>query len=124
VAVSLDPHVWLVNILVRIDGPGSLRFVLQPLVAIMLGIRDGWRGTPSTGMSSITKPFVIALVVDAVLSLFVLGAIYPFSTLFVGVVLVALPYTIAREAARRARGLALWCRDQRATYGKEGQVRR
>lgn len=121
-AISLDPHVWLANLLVRLDGPGAFRFVLQPLVAMLLGVRDGRRDTRAhrppylsccvgdaarrkasvkDGVATIGKPFVIALVVDAVLSLVILGAIYPVSTLFVGIVLVALPYTIARDLTGR-----------------------
>src|SRR4030088_1767271 len=42
-AISLDPYTWLVNLLVRLDGPGAFRFVLQPLVAMLLGVRDGRR---------------------------------------------------------------------------------
>jgi hypothetical protein len=121
-AISLDPHVWLVNLLVRLDGPGALRFVLQPLVATLLGVRDGHRDAGENrppylsrcvfdaarrkeslrdGVATIGKPFVIAIVVDAVLSYFVLGAIYPVSTLFVGIVLVAPPYVIARDLTGR-----------------------
>jgi hypothetical protein len=130
-AFSLDPHVWLANLLVRIDGPGALRFVLQPLVAMLLGVRDGRRdamvGRPPyisgllfdvlhrresllSGVGTISKPFLVSILIDAVLSHFVLGAIYPVSTLFVGIVLVALPYALARELtvrlmSSRCRGL-------------------
>jgi hypothetical protein len=121
-AISLDPHTWLVNLLVRLDGPGAFRFVFQPLVAMLLGVRDGRRdavanrppylsrcvfdvaarrASLSDGFATIGKPFVIAIVIDALLSLVILGAIYPVSTLFVGVVLVALPYVIARDLTGR-----------------------
>jgi len=121
-AISLDPHVWLVNLLVRLDGPGAFRFVLQPLVAALLGVRDGHRDAGANhppylsccvfdvtrrraslrdGVATIGKPFVIAILIDALLSLVILGAIYPGSTLFVGLVLVAMPYIIARDVTGR-----------------------
>ena len=80
---------FLAGLAGRLSGPGTLRFVLQPLVAILLGVRDGRRdaqtGQPPyfwallsdrehrramarQGATTIAKPFVIAIVVDAVLS--------------------------------------------------------
>jgi len=121
-AISLDPHVWLANLLVRVDGPGAFRFVLQPLVAMLLGVRDGRRDAGAhrrpylsscvfdvarrkaslrDGVAAIGTPFVIALVMDAALSVVIFGEIYPVSTLFVGVVLVALPYLLARDVTGR-----------------------
>jgi hypothetical protein len=119
---SLDPHTWLFNLFVRVSGPAALRFVLQPLLAVALGIRDGRndartahtpylsrifsdaanRGsTVVSGCDAIKTPFLVALLVDATVSLFVLDAIYPVSTLFVASVLVALPYVISREVTNR-----------------------
>jgi hypothetical protein len=34
-------HRFFEDIVVRLPGPGRLRFILQPLVAIVLGSRDG-----------------------------------------------------------------------------------
>src|SRR5919199_2927060 len=113
---------FLAGLAERIGGPGMLRFLIQPLVAILLGVRDGrhdaqagrppylWavlsyrghrRATVKQGAVAIAKPFVIALVTDAVLSYFTQGAVYPGETLAVGCLLVALPYTIARAATNR-----------------------
>jgi hypothetical protein len=113
---------FLAGLASRIGGPGTLRFVLQPLVAILLGVRDGrhdararrppylWavlfyrgqrRAAVKQGALAIAKPFVIAIAVDAVLSYTTLGAIYPGETLVVGCLLVALPYAIARAATGR-----------------------
>jgi hypothetical protein len=113
---------FLAGLAGRIGGPGTLRFVLQPLVAILLGVRDGhhdsregrppylWavlfdrghRGTAlKQGAVAMAKPFVIAILVDGVLSYVTLGAVYPGETLVVGCLLVALPYTAARAATGR-----------------------
>lgn len=120
---SLDPQTWVLNLLVRVSGPAALRFILQPLLAVALGVRDGLNDarmaeapylsrvlsdiangrTAVVGgrLGAIVKPFVVALLVDAMVSGFVLGAIYPVSTLFVACVLVALPYAISRDIANR-----------------------
>src|SRR4051794_17375714 len=93
---------FMPDLLGRLDGPGTLRLVLQPLVAILLGLRDGHadaragrppylltiffhkgqrRATAKQGARSIAKPFVVALVVDAILSYITMRAIYPGQTL-------------------------------------------
>ena len=45
------------NILARLSGPGRLRFILQPTVAIILGMRSGMKDA-SSGL----PPFLWALV--------------------------------------------------------------
>ncbi|HLH26161.1 MAG TPA: hypothetical protein VK066_26890 [Chloroflexota bacterium] len=113
---------FVAGLAARIGGPGSLRFVLQPLVAILLGVRDGrldaqagrppyvWgvlfgkgqrRAAIQQGAVAIAKPFVIAIATDAVLSYVTLGAVYPGETVAVACLLVALPYMIARAATNR-----------------------
>jgi hypothetical protein len=121
-AFSLTPWVWLSNLLVRLDGPGAIRFVVQPLISSGLGVRDGLQDAREgrrpffSGMlrdvslrkesvrnaaTTIGKPFVLAIGLDALVSYFVLGAVYPVSTLFVATVLVLLPYVVARELTVR-----------------------
>ncbi len=113
---------FLAGLAGRLSGPGTLRFVLQPLMAVLLGVRDGRRdahtGQPPyfwallsdrehrramarQGALTIAKPFVIAIVVDAVLSYVTQGAVHPGETLMVGCLLVALPYIVARAMSNR-----------------------
>ena len=113
---------FLAGLSERLSGPGTLRLVLQPLVAILLGIRDGRHGCAGRsttlpvgarlpprpaprhrkhGVLAIAKPFVVAIVVDAVLSYVTMGAIYPGETLAVGCLLVALPYVLVRATTGR-----------------------
>src|SRR5919202_294509 len=40
-ATTTDPQVILASLLARLSGPGEFRFVWQPLVAVLLGVRDG-----------------------------------------------------------------------------------
>jgi hypothetical protein len=106
----------------RLTGPGRLRFVFQPLVAILLGIRGG-RGDASAGR----PPFLLALVahaqhrrqmlaetaralvnivligilLDAISQRLILGVAHPGAALVVGPVLIALPYAVARALTNR-----------------------
>jgi hypothetical protein len=113
---------FLADLAARLGGPGTLRFVLQPLFALLLGVRDGRRdaqaGRPPyfwgllvdrehrraalrEGALAIAKPFVISIAVDAVLSYVSLGAVHPGESLVVGCLLVALPYILARALTNR-----------------------
>jgi tellurite resistance protein TehA-like permease len=105
-----------------LQGPGQLRFFIQPIVALVLGIRDGRLdarfGTPpyflqlltgkgrrketfQKGWKAITIPFLVAFAFDALLQIFVLGVFRPLSAAFAGVVLIALPYLVSRGLTNR-----------------------
>ena len=113
---------FLAGLVGRLSEPGTLRFVFQPVVALLLGARDGRRdaqtGQPpyfwavlfykghrrvaaKQGAITIAKPFVTAIAVDAVLSYVTQGAVHPGETLTVGCLLVALPYVVARAMTNR-----------------------
>ena len=115
-----------------LGGPGRMRFVLQPLVAIILGVRDG-RADAAAGrppyvvavlfadegrreglvsaLRTLTKPLLVAVVLDAVLQYVIFSSIRLWQALAVGTTLIALPYVLARgitnryvqRRARRAR---------------------
>ena len=106
----------------RLTGPGRFRFVFQPLVAILLGIRAG-RGDASAGR----PPFLLALVahaqlrrqmlaetaralanivligilLDAISQWLILGMAHPGAALVVGPVLIGMPYALARGFSNR-----------------------
>lgn len=105
-----------------LQGPGQLRFVLQPIIALLLGIRDGRRdaqlGVPpyflelltgkgdrkqvlKQGWKSIMVSFIVAFAFDTALQIFVLQVYRPLSAVFAGVVLIALPYLLARGISNR-----------------------
>lgn len=105
-----------------LGGPGRMRFILQPLIAILLGIRDGRRdaraGRPpyvfavlavrelrreaaASGLQSITKPLVVAILADMVLQYLIFRSVHLWSAIVVGAVLVALPYMVARAVTNR-----------------------
>jgi hypothetical protein len=105
-----------------LGGPGRFRFIIQPLVALLLGIRDGRRdakdGRPAylisvffvregrrkaleDGIRAFGKPFVIAVVMDSVVQFYLFHNVRLGSALVVGTLLIALPYSIARGVTNR-----------------------
>ena len=111
----------------RLTGPGRFRFLLQPAIAIALGIaagrKDARAGRPpyllalllgredrgallKSGFEAIAHVVLTGILVDSVCQWLILGASYPVAALVVGPVLVGLPYAAARGLANRVtRGL-------------------
>lgn len=105
-----------------LGGPGRLRFVVQPLVAIALGIRDGRldaaAGRPAyvfavlfvrerrrqelmSGLRTLTTPVLVAVLMDMILQYFIFGSVRVWQALLVGTALIAVPYVAARGLANR-----------------------
>jgi hypothetical protein len=114
---------FLADIPRRLAGPGRFRFILQPTVAVLLGIRDGaadaragrqpylWgivfgsgerRELMRTGLRSIANLVLMGILLDTVFQWVILGVSYPGPALVVGPVLIATPYAVARALANRA----------------------
>jgi hypothetical protein len=106
----------------RLDGPLSLRFLLQPTVASILAIRDGladaragrppyfWsmlsapverRAMLREGWRSVTKVFLLACVFDVAYQLLVFRRVYPVEALLVAGVLAFIPYLLLRGPVAR-----------------------
>ena len=106
----------------RLTGPGRFRFVLQPLIAIILGIRSGRAdaraGLPpyfytvlfrrelrgemvKNGFFTIVNLMLMGVLIDSVCQWLILGTSYPGPALVVGPVLIATPYTTSRALANR-----------------------
>lgn len=113
---------FLEDLVSRLTGPMHFRLILQPLVAIALGIRDGLKdaraGRPpfvtdlivrpegrkrqlKRALQTLIKPLVIAIVLDAVAQYLMFRTIYPGAAVFVGVVIMAVPYSLARGLTNR-----------------------
>ena len=111
----------------RLTGPGRLRFILQPLVAVLLGCRDGlgdaragrpaylWgllagegnrRDMARSAFASIRVLVAMGIVLDAVAQALIYREVHPGAALVIGPVLICLPYAIARALANRAVRLA------------------
>ena len=99
------------------SGRGSLRFILQPITAIILGIRagrhDGRSGAPpyfallltdrenrraalAEGAKHLSKVFVVAVVFDAILQFAAYGSVRPGWAVAVGLLLAGVPYILPR----------------------------
>jgi len=106
----------------RLTGPGRFRFVLQPLVAIVLGIRNGIgdarAGRPpylwgvlfhrnaraellASGFTAISNLLLMGVLIDSICQWLILGNSYLGAALVVGPVLIVAPYTIARALSNR-----------------------
>jgi hypothetical protein len=113
---------FLEDIPKRLTGPGRFRFVLQPLVAIILGLRSGLAdaraGRPAylygvllhpglrrelvrTGFAAVANLLLMGILLDSVFQWVILGASYPGAALVVGPVLIVLPYSLSRALTNR-----------------------
>jgi len=106
----------------RMTGPGRFRFVLQPIIATILGIRSGITdarmGRPpylfgvlfnrklrpellTSGFGTIVNLLLTGILLDSISQWLILGRSYPGAALVVGPVLVAAPYSVSRALANR-----------------------
>jgi len=114
------------QLLGRAGGSMHVRLVLQPLMAILLGIRGGLRdaraGRPAflwalvssvearrimlqSGWKDISRLFVLALILDTIYQIVALRTFYPLQALIVAVTLAFIPYVLVRgPVARLVRG--------------------
>jgi hypothetical protein len=113
-------------------GPGTLRFVLQPAMALLLGFRDGRhdallgrapyllalltsRGERleriKHGAKAVALPFLVAIAMDAVFQYVIIRAVSLRAALAVGILLIALPYMVSRALSNR-----LWRRVHRRAH--------
>ncbi|MDZ7653960.1 MAG: hypothetical protein U5L03_16080 [Burkholderiaceae bacterium] len=120
--VYLFSRQFLDEIPQRLAGPGRLRLVLQPLIAIVLGWRagqgDARAGRPAylwglifggtdrmqqlrSGLSDIRNLLAAGIVLDAVAQLLIYRQVHPGAALVVGPVLIGLPYALARAMTCR-----------------------
>jgi hypothetical protein len=111
----------------RLTGPGRFRFVLQPLIATLLGIRSGVadaragrspyllglvtdrqrRGELARdGLATVANLLLMGVLLDSVFQWVILGISHPGAALVVGPVLIATPYAVARALSNRVAGLS------------------
>ena len=119
----MGDHLSFVDgLLTRLDGPMSLRFLMQPLMALFFAFRDGRKDalvgqTPffwglftdpehrgdmlRSGWKSIGKVFVIAIALDLIFQYIVFHEFRPVGALLTGVILALVPYVILRGPVNR-----------------------
>ena len=110
------------DVLARLSGPGRLRFVVQPAVAILLGVRSGIKdargGAPPflwalafhgkrrrellrSALLSVQDLLAIAILLDVISQFLIFREIRPGAALVVGPVLITLPYVLSRALTNR-----------------------
>lgn len=123
---SGDPYLFterfFEDLWARLSGPGRLRFVLQPTVAVVLGVRDGkhdsrtkrplflsglalrrthrrelWR----SAVASVRDLVAIAIILDIISQMLILRQIHPAAALLLGPLLIAVPYSLSRSFTNR-----------------------
>jgi len=106
----------------RFTGPGRLRFILQPLLAVLLGVRSGLAdasaGNPPylfgllfnsrrrrellrSGAAAVGNLLAMGIVLDAMFQLVIYQAVHPGAALVVGPVLIGIPYALSRALTTR-----------------------
>ena len=110
------------DILARLSGPGRMRFILQPAIAITLGIRsgikDGSSGLPPflwalvfhrehrrellrSAFRSTRNLVAMAILADLFSQFLIFHQIRPGAALVLGPVLIAIPYSLSRALSNR-----------------------
>jgi hypothetical protein len=112
------------DMIVRLHGPGRLRFILQPAVAIVIGARDGvkdaradnppflrnlvFRSSDRPGLvrgalASVRDLVAVAILLDVVSQILIFRMVHPAAALLLGPVLIAVPYASSRALTNRLK---------------------
>jgi hypothetical protein len=110
------------NFIARLDGPMHFRFFMQPLVAILLAIRDGTRDARegrrpwawklvhvpeqrryllADGWKGIGRIFLIAIALDVIYQLIEWRTLRPLGALMTATYLAVVPYVLLRGPVNR-----------------------
>jgi Na+/H+-translocating membrane pyrophosphatase len=116
---SLDAFERLVA---RFTGPMHIRFIVQPVMAAILGIRDGIRDAkegqtpflcelctrPESRSPQLKKalrrliiPLPIAIILDAIVQYMLFRRVRVLGAVILGTAIMGLPYSLAREISNR-----------------------
>lgn len=117
----------------RLGGPLSFRFVLQPVMAAIMGVRDGIKDARTgrspyfwtvlhdsqmrnarleEGLSATARILALGLLMDTIYQVWVLGTFYPTEAAIVALGFAFVPYLLIRGPAER---LARWWQSRAAS---------
>lgn len=118
----LFTHQFLVDLFARFSGPGRLRFIVQPLAAIAIGVRDG-KGDVRKGrmpflwaivcrhaskrillreaLTSLGSLVAVAILLDVISQFLIFRQVHPGAALVLGPILIAVPYSLSRALTNR-----------------------
>ena len=112
------------NLIDRVTGPMKFRLLLQPAMAIIFAVRDGLKDaregrvpyfwaiftTPAhrktllqEGWKSVSRVFILAIIMDAIYQFIELRWFYPGEALLVAFILALLPYLLIRGPVNRIK---------------------
>ncbi len=106
----------------RFTGPGRMRFILQPVLAILLGLRGGLAdaraGNPpylfgllfhagsrrelmQSGVAAISTLLAMGIILDVLFQFILYRSVHPGAALVIGPILICLPYALSRALTNR-----------------------
>jgi len=106
----------------RFTDPGRFRFILQPSIAILIGLRGGLADTRAgrpaylyglllggenrwdlvrSGWAAVRNLVAMGIVLDAVAQLLIYRLVHPGAALLIGPFMIGLPYAVARALTNR-----------------------
>jgi hypothetical protein len=109
----------------RFTGPGRFRFILQPTLAMLLGVRGGLAdakaGNPPylfgllfaagrrkellrSGAAAIRTLIAMGIIMDVVFQLVLYHSVHPVAALLIGPILICAPYALSRAVTTRLFG--------------------
>jgi hypothetical protein len=109
------------GIMIRLAGPMGLRLVIQPLVALLLGVRDGIKdakeGEPPfifgltanredrkaklvSLFKSLSKVIIIAVILEVIIQYLLFGQVHVIGLIYYVIILIV-PYSLARGITNR-----------------------
>lgn len=115
-------HRFLPDLVARFHGPGRMRFILQPMVAIILGALDGMKdrragkapflwglvfhsadrpGLLRSALGSVRNIVAIAILLDLISQFLIFHMVHPGAALVLAPVLIGLPYASSRALTNR-----------------------
>ena len=110
------------DMVARLSGPGRLRFILQPIVATLLGSRDGLKDARTgsgpflwgiifhrehrpqllrSALASVRNLVAVAVLLDIISQYLIFREIHPGAALLLGPVLISIPYAVSRALTNR-----------------------
>jgi hypothetical protein len=110
------------DLVARLTGPGKLRFILQPIMAMIIGTRHGIadaranlpnflsgvafhaehrRYLMRSTIAGVRDLVAIAILLDVIAQAIIFHGVHPGAALIVGPVLIAIPYSLARALSNR-----------------------
>jgi len=116
-------RVWQ-NLIGRSTGPMNFRLIVQPLVAMILGVRAGlkdarqgrppflWSAATNSayrpemlrqGWKDLGRVFALAVIIDSIYQLVVHRGVYVLELLIVAITLAIVPYVLIRGPVNRIR---------------------